>query len=311
MKTVFLTETNFRGKWTNTMPNARTEIAWQVALNADHYWIGDFQHVTGYDLVVVIFPKGGVSLNSEGIQLDNKKVIGEVAKVSGQLRLQYANSPKLIASAVVQTKKLGITLEQAAKAANSLLDFESSIENELSAELLTGKSLNLERARGLALNGDAAGAAAEMAKQIGTAAEFSQMNVLQQEQLAKAVGMSADELLRLKQITGVAALFANKDFSDSWEVDENFEFEEEDKTPQPPVKKGGGLGKQPEPKQNDKPAYTGKIPDTIEEVKKALIKPEADCHYYEENEDDFDSCPVVKYGKGEITIHCGKCKYKG
>ena len=129
-----------------------------------------------------------------GVQLDNKKVIGDVAKVSGQLRLQYANNPKLIASAVVQTKKLGITLEQAAKAANSLLDFESSIENELSAELLTGKSLNLERARGLALNGQSAEAAAEMAKQIGTAADFTSMNVIQQEALAKSVGMSADEL---------------------------------------------------------------------------------------------------------------------
>jgi hypothetical protein len=130
----------------------------------------------------------------KGIQLDNKKIIGEVAKVSGQLRLQYANNPKLIAAAVVQTKQLGLSLDQAAKAANSLLDFESSIESELSAELLTGKSLNLERARGLALNGDAAGAAAEMAKQVGSAADFTNMNVIQQEALAKAVGMSADEL---------------------------------------------------------------------------------------------------------------------
>jgi len=42
------------------------------------------------------------------------------------------------------------------------------------------------------------------------------------------IGMSADELLRLKQITGVAALFANRDFSRSWEADvEDFEdFEE-------------------------------------------------------------------------------------
>lgn len=31
------------------------------------------------------------------------------------------------------------------------------------------------------------------------------------------IGMSADELLRMKQITGVAALFDNQDFSDSWE----------------------------------------------------------------------------------------------
>jgi len=33
------------------------------------------------------------------------------------------------------------------------------------------------------------------------------------------IGMSPDELLRLKQITGVAALFKNRDFSDSWEAE--------------------------------------------------------------------------------------------
>lgn len=37
--------------------------------------------------------------------------------------------------------------------------------------------------------------------------------------ICKHIGMSVDELLRLKQITGVAALFANRDFSASWEAD--------------------------------------------------------------------------------------------
>lgn len=129
-----------------------------------------------------------------GVQLDNKKILGEVAKVSGQLRLQYQNNPDLIAKAVVQTQKLGISLEYAKKMAEGLLDFESSITNELSAELITGKDLNLERARLLALNGKSAEAAAEMLNQIKGSAEFSKMNVIQQESLAKAVGMTADEL---------------------------------------------------------------------------------------------------------------------
>lgn len=34
--------------------------------------------------------------------------------------------------------------------------------------------------------------------------------------ICKHVGMSIDELLRLKQITGLASLFTNKDFSQSW-----------------------------------------------------------------------------------------------
>ena len=38
--------------------------------------------------------------------------------------------------------------------------------------------------------------------------------------ICKHIGMSPDELLRLKQITGVAALFANNQFSASWEVEE-------------------------------------------------------------------------------------------
>lgn len=40
--------------------------------------------------------------------------------------------------------------------------------------------------------------------------------------ICKHIGMSKDELLRLKQITGVAALFSNQEFSDSWDA-ENFE----------------------------------------------------------------------------------------
>tara|TARA_R110000803_G_scaffold206242_2_gene273407 strand:- start:284 stop:808 length:525 start_codon:yes stop_codon:yes gene_type:complete len=38
--------------------------------------------------------------------------------------------------------------------------------------------------------------------------------------ICKHVGMSKDELLRMKQITGLASLFLNKDFSDSWDAAE-------------------------------------------------------------------------------------------
>lgn len=37
--------------------------------------------------------------------------------------------------------------------------------------------------------------------------------------ICQHIGMSPDELLRLKQITGVAALFANQDFSESWDAE--------------------------------------------------------------------------------------------
>lgn len=45
--------------------------------------------------------------------------------------------------------------------------------------------------------------------------------------ICKHIGMSIDELLRMKQITGLASLFANKDFSDSWEPEKGDEYEED------------------------------------------------------------------------------------
>lgn len=37
------------------------------------------------------------------------------------------------------------------------------------------------------------------------------------EQIQQELGMQADEVLRLKQITGIAALFADREFSEAWE----------------------------------------------------------------------------------------------
>jgi ParB-like chromosome segregation protein Spo0J len=37
--------------------------------------------------------------------------------------------------------------------------------------------------------------------------------------ICKHIGMSKDELLRMKQVTGLASLFLNKDFSNSWDAE--------------------------------------------------------------------------------------------
>jgi hypothetical protein len=129
-----------------------------------------------------------------GVQLNMKKVMQDVAKVSGALSANLGNDPKRIAAAVMQAQKLGITLEQSRKISSSLLDFESSIQNELEAELLTGKNLNFERARALALQGKTTEAAADLLEQVGGLSEFQKLNIIQQDAIAKSIGMSADEM---------------------------------------------------------------------------------------------------------------------
>ena len=128
------------------------------------------------------------------IAVNEKTILKEVNNMSASLKLSLGGSGDAMARAAVQAKKFGINLQQAESMAAGLLDFESSIQDELEAELLTGKNLNLERARGLALNGDASAAAAEMLQQIGSSAEFTSMNVIQQEKMANAVNMTREEL---------------------------------------------------------------------------------------------------------------------
>ena len=102
-----------------------------------------------------------------------------------------------LAMAAIQAKKLGLNLSTTAKIADSLLDFESSIEKEMEAALLTGKQINYNKARQLALEGDVAGAAKEVVNQIGGQAELNRMNAIQRKALADSIGVSAEELSRL------------------------------------------------------------------------------------------------------------------
>jgi hypothetical protein len=132
--------------------------------------------------------------NQLKVGIDFKATLAEAVKVSGQLAANLGNNPEIIGKAIVTAKAFGMTLEQVAKSGESLLNFESSIESELKAELLTGKQLNLERARAAALAGDQITLAEELNKNIGTSADFTKMNVLQQRALAESVGMTTDEL---------------------------------------------------------------------------------------------------------------------
>ena len=129
-----------------------------------------------------------------GTSFSSKQVLEGIGKVSKATLLTLRNQPKALARTLMTSKKLALSFAEMESISSSLLDFEGSIGAELKAELLTGKNLNLENARQLALKGDIAGAAAEVAKQVGSAAEFEKMNVIQQEALAKATGLTRDQL---------------------------------------------------------------------------------------------------------------------
>jgi hypothetical protein len=124
-------------------------------------------------------------------------VMNDVGTASSALSLSLGSDAGKIANAAMEARKLGINLQQAEQIAESLLNFESSIESELEAELLTGKDINLEKARSAALNNDIATLSKEIASNSSINQSFSTGNRIQQEAIAKSLGMSREAMANM------------------------------------------------------------------------------------------------------------------
>jgi hypothetical protein len=131
---------------------------------------------------------------SNNLALNEKQLLESVAKTSKGTLATFAAKPKELANAVFEAKRLGLEISQVEKIADGLLEIESSLTAEFEAEVITGKQLNLERARYFALTNDIAGVAKELGKQGITQASFAKSSRIEQEAVAAAMGMSRDEL---------------------------------------------------------------------------------------------------------------------
>jgi hypothetical protein len=129
-----------------------------------------------------------------GGTLSNQKILQKVSSVSGDILTKFKGNVDELTKAVMQADRLGLNLDQVNKISESLLNFEQSIESELKAELLTGKAINLEKARAAALSGDTVKLTNEIATQVGNIHKFEKMNVIQRQAYAEAFGMSAGEM---------------------------------------------------------------------------------------------------------------------
>ena len=132
-----------------------------------------------------------------GILINERKVLENVLKVSNAIRLSVKGGVDGLTKAAIEAQRLGLSLEKVSGIADGLLQFETSITAELEAELLLGKSFNLEKARLAALNNDFETLATEIQREIGTAEEFGDLNRVQQGAIAAIFSMSKDEFANM------------------------------------------------------------------------------------------------------------------
>ena len=165
--------------------------------------------ISGDNAAKLLKSMDAISTASIETNLNLISTVGELARAEGVAPAQVLNDMasdtelfakfgkdggKNIGLAAIQAAKLGVNMATVAGIAESLLDFESSITNEMEAEVLLGKNLNLNKARELSLAGDLEGLQKEILKNVGSEAEFNAMNVVQRQALAKALGMNVADL---------------------------------------------------------------------------------------------------------------------
>jgi hypothetical protein len=156
--------------------------------------LGLINQSTTEDITKLIL-RGSIAAQQQyKVQFDSREILKEVSNLSAGILVKFQQNPEALGRAVVQAKALGTNLEKIDAIGDSLLDFEGSLERSLKAELITGRDLNLERARSAALIGDQQTLTSEIANQVGDLNSFTKLNVLAQRSLAEAFGLSRDEL---------------------------------------------------------------------------------------------------------------------
>ena len=123
------------------------------------------------------------------------KVFADVTE-DAEFFAKYAkDGGKNLLQTAVAARQLGSNLAMVAKVADSLMDFESSVNAEMEASVLLGRDLNLDAARRAALVGDTAMLQQDILKNVGTQAEFESLLPIEREKLAQAMGLSTSEVL--------------------------------------------------------------------------------------------------------------------
>ena len=192
------TATKFIGVATNDQIDTQLQLTKELGLQVEEaqqlqglFAANNIESSKGVDIV---YDQVAAFANENKLLASGAKTFKEIQNTSKLILVNFRGNLGELTKIILEAQKLGLSLDQVNKVAGSLLNFEESISAELEAELLLGKDINLERARLFALNNDIAGVTKEIANQGITIESFSRMNRIQQEAIAKTLGMQAEEL---------------------------------------------------------------------------------------------------------------------
>ena len=121
----------------------------------------------------------------------------QIGNISDSIAITFDGNLEAMVGTANAAKRLGLNLTQVDQIASGLLDIESSIAAEFEAEVISGKQINLERARFFALTNNLAGVTEEIAKNQEVINSFASGTRIEQEAIASALNLSRDDISKM------------------------------------------------------------------------------------------------------------------
>lgn len=133
---------------------------------------------------------------SAGVPL--ARVIKDVAAITTGVKLLFKGNTAELIKQVAEARKLGTTLDSAAKSAEALLDFENSVANELKTSALLGKNVNFNESRRLFFSGKILEGEKALIRELENIGDLNELNYFQRKAIAQLTGKDFSELQKIQ-----------------------------------------------------------------------------------------------------------------
>lgn len=130
-------------------------------------------------------------------KIQPQKVIEQMASASGDAVKHFGDSPYHLARAVMFAKRLGLTIDEMARSAQSFMNIEETIATTMEIQAMTGKQIDVASILQLAQAGRADQATAILLDTLGDS--FDKVGPYMQGKIADATGLSVDALKRVRK----------------------------------------------------------------------------------------------------------------
>lgn len=128
------------------------------------------------------------------------KVIKDVSSASSNVRTIFRGNTVELIKQAAELRKIGSSLDQAAKSAESLLNFESSVGAELKASALLGQNINFNQSRRLFFEGKIAEGEKALQKELEKVGDIDKLNYFQRKALSELTGKDINELQKISSL---------------------------------------------------------------------------------------------------------------